>query len=316
MLRLKRYLIPYLPIFTLTVILVFVQANAELALPDYMSRIVNNGIQQGGVENPIPEIVRSTSLDKYTIFMDESEKELVNSVYSVLEPGSPEYDEMIEKFPGINTETVYLLGEVDRDDRDRLESIMGRAELVVSGIQQALEDPSAVTQFGEGFDFDFSKIPPGTDVFSMLSNLPPSQLEPLIARINQQFDALGDSMISQMAVGVVKQEYEALGVDPASLQSRYILGTGGTMLLISLLGGVCTVAVGYLASRTAAGVARDLRKDVFQKVESFSSAELDKFSTASLITSYMAIGVELLSSPKWRSILPAEVPISARSAVI
>ena len=91
-------------------------------------------------------------------------------------------------------------------------------------------------------------------------------------------------MINQMAVVAVKAEYEALGMDVAKLQTSYMLQTGGIMLLISLLGGVCTVAVGYLAAKTAAGAARDIRQGVFRKVESFSSAEFDKFSTASLIT--------------------------------
>ncbi len=91
-------------------------------------------------------------------------------------------------------------------------------------------------------------------------------------------------MINQMAVGAVKTEYEALGVDTGKLQTNYILRTGGLMLLISLLGGACTIAVGYLAAKTAAGAARDIRIAAFEKVESFASTEFDRFSTASLIT--------------------------------
>ena len=102
--------------------------------------------------------------------------------------------------------------------------------------------------------------------------------------LNERFATLGESMVTQMAVGAVKAEYEALGMDTAKLQGDYILRTGGLMLLISLLGGACTIIVGFLASRTAAGAARDIRQAVFAKVESFSSAEFDEFSTASLIT--------------------------------
>jgi ATP-binding cassette subfamily B protein len=262
----------------------FVQANAELALPDYMSRIVNNGIQQNGIESPIPNAIRKSTFDKLLIFMDEGGKSLVQSVYQMADKNSPDYTELVQEYPAIETEPVYTLGEVNKDDLDQLETLMARSQMIVFGIQQALEDPSNLPSFGEGFSFDLSMVPEGMDVFTMLSNLPPAQLDQLMSGVDQQFDTLGDSMVNQMAVGVVKEEYEALGVDSSSLQSKYILSTGGTMLLISLLAGACTITVGFLASRTAAGVARDIRKDVFEKVESFSSAELDQFSTASLIT--------------------------------
>jgi len=284
MFRLKRFLIPYISLFTLTIILLFVQANAELALPDYMSRIVNNGIQQGGVESPIPEVIRTSTMDKLFIFMDGDEKALVQSVYTLITPESANFERLMEEYPAIETEPAYQYGEADSADLGRLESIMARSQMIVLGIQQAVDDPTQAPAFGEGFQFDLSMVPAGMDVFQLLSSLPPAQLGQMLSRIDQQFETLGENMVSQMAVGAVKLEYEALGVDSSSLQSRYILSTGGTMLLISLLGGVCTVAVGFLASRTAAGVAKDLRQAVFEKVESFSSIEFDKFSTASLIT--------------------------------
>jgi ATP-binding cassette subfamily B multidrug efflux pump len=114
--------------------------------------------------------------------------------------------------------------------------------------------------------------------------LPSAQRMMIVSRMENAFESLGESMITQMAVGVVKEEYEALGMDASLLQRNYILKTGGTMLLISILGGVCTIGVSYFASRTAAGAAKDIRKDVFIKVENFTSAEFDRFSTASLIT--------------------------------
>ncbi|MFV9675506.1 MAG: ABC transporter ATP-binding protein, partial [Anaerolineales bacterium] len=106
----------------------------------------------------------------------------------------------------------------------------------------------------------------------------------LSSTINDMFATLGENVIEQMAIGAVKTEYEALGVDTGQLQTDYIVSTGGVMLLISLLGGICTITVGYLASKTAAGAARDIRQATFKKVESFSSAEFNQFSTASLIT--------------------------------
>ncbi len=147
-----------------------------------------------------------------------------------------------------------------------------------------IEDPSKAPPIGEGFDFDLSRIPPGMDVFELLKIMPAEQLTEMSARMNEMFAALGDNMINQMAVSAVKTEYEALGMDTGKLQTDYIVRTGGIMLLISLLGGAATIAVGFLASRTAAGAARDIRGEVFKKVESFSNVEFDQFSTASLIT--------------------------------
>jgi ATP-binding cassette subfamily B protein len=118
----------------------------------------------------------------------------------------------------------------------------------------------------------------------MMSQLPQAQLSRIMDAIDQQFATLGDKMVTQAAVAAVRSEYEALGMDMAKVQNSYILRVGGIMLLLTLLSGLCTIAVAFLSARTASGAARDVRRDVFRNVESFSNAEFDKFSTASLIT--------------------------------
>ncbi|MBN1427381.1 MAG: ABC transporter ATP-binding protein [Anaerolineae bacterium] len=282
MIRLSKYLKPYILPIVLTIVLLFVQANADLALPDYLSKIVNNGIQQGGVEHAVPQAIRQSRMDRLTLFMSPADEEWVLGNYALVDQGSPDYDVYVEQYPALADEPVYVIKTVGQAEIDRLKPMIGKALIVVSGIEQAIADPSQVSGVGEGFDL--SKIPPGTDIFAMLEKLPPAQLAQMTAAIDQKFVALGDSMIDQMAVSAVKAEYESLGMDTARLQSDYILCIGGIMLLLSLLAGACMVTTGYLAARTAAGAARDIRKDVFKKVESFSATEFDKFSTASLIT--------------------------------
>ncbi len=284
MLRLTKYLKPYTFFIIISIILLFVQANADLALPDYLSKIVNNGIQQNGVENAVPEAIRQSQMDKLFLFMRVEDKALVLDHYLLVEPTSPDAEQYREDYPTLADEAIYVLGEVDQTEIDALNPIMGKALMVVSGIERMIADPSKAPPLGEGFDFDPSMIPPGMDVFDILAMMPAERLSEIDTAIEEMFAALGDNMINQMAVGAVKSEYEALGMDTGELQTNYILRIGGTMLLISLLGGACTIAVGYLASQTAAGAARDIRKAVFSKVESFSSIEFDKFSTASLIT--------------------------------
>ena len=282
--RLSKYLKPYTLMILLSMALLFVQANADLALPDYLSRIVNYGIQQNGVENAVPTAIRQTEMEKLLIFMNSEEGELVLDSYYLLEPGSTEAEGYLEDYPALNDEAIYVLKDLDQSLTDQLNSILGKALVAVTGIRQMMEDPSQAPPVDTGFDFDLSRIPEGMDVFQALSIMPDAQRSQISASINEMFASLGESMITQMAVGAVKTEYEALGMDAGKIQRDYILSTGGIMLLISLLGGVATIAVGYLASKTAAGSARDIRKDVFEKVESFSSTEFNKFSTASLIT--------------------------------
>ncbi|MCJ7825527.1 MAG: ABC transporter transmembrane domain-containing protein, partial [Anaerolineales bacterium] len=284
MLRLIKFLKPYALLIILSITLLFVLANADLALPDYLSKIVNNGIQQSGVENAVPKAIRLSAMDRLFIFMSPEEKALVLQDYVLVEPTSPDADPYLDEYPLLADEPIYVLDDVDQTEIDLLKPIMGKALVVVAGIEQMIADPSQAPPLGEGFDFDPSQIPPGMDVFDLLEMMPAEQLAKISSATNEMFATLGDNMINQMAVGAVKTEYEALGMDTGKLQTDYILRTGGIMLLISLLGGACTISVGYLASRTAAGAARDIRKAVFKKVESFSSAEFNQFSTASLIT--------------------------------
>lgn len=269
----------------LSVTLIFAQANFDLALPDYLSRIVNTGIQQGGVEDALPQAIRQTQMERAVIFMSTEESESILAAYSLIDRNSTEYDTYLEQYPVLETENIYVLNKIDQAEIDRLNPIMGKAMLAVAGIEQALEDPSRAAEMGGAFGgFDLSKLPPGMDVFTMLKQLPADQIQQITDSMDEQFTALGDSMVVQAAVGAVRNEYQALGMDTEELQNSYIMTVGGWMILLTLASGVCTIIVGWLSAKIAAGMARDIRRDVFQKVESYSSTEFDKFSTASLIT--------------------------------
>jgi ATP-binding cassette subfamily B multidrug efflux pump len=284
MLRLLRYLKPYILLILLNIVLLFGQANADLALPDYLSKIVNNGIQQGGVESAAPRAIRQSEMNRLLIFAGADDKTLIAGSYTLVDQQSPGYDPYVKEYPVLAREPIYVRKDLDQAHLDKLNPVMAKSILVVYTIEQAMADPAKAAAMAQGSPFDLSKLPPGTDFVAALGKLPAAQLSQMTAAINEKFAGLGNSMVSQMAVAAVKVEYEALGVDAAKMQRDYMLQVGGMMLLISLFGGACMIASGFLAARTAAGVARDIRKAVFQKVESFSSAELDKFSTASLIT--------------------------------
>jgi ATP-binding cassette subfamily B multidrug efflux pump len=282
--RLLKYLKPYILLIVLSIGLLFIQANADLALPDYLSRIVNNGIQQNGVKDAVAVALRESTLDKLTLFMSSSDQDLVQESYTRIEQGSPQAAAELDQFPALANESIYKLNEIDKSQEEQLNSILGKAFVAYSGIQQIAENPDAAAQMGQTLGFDPSMLPAGMDIFQALQTMPPAIRVEMANRMEETFASLGDSMINQMAVGAVKDEYQALGMDIGAIQRNYILQTGGIMLLISLLGGACTIAVSYLASRTSAGAARDIRLAAFKKVEEFTSAEFDRFSTASLIT--------------------------------
>ncbi|WP_446898591.1 ABC transporter ATP-binding protein [Clostridium sp. LBM24168] len=235
MLKLLKYLKPFIALVAGAIILLFVQAMCDLSLPDYMSNIVNIGIQQNGIENAVPKAMRSSDMNKLVLFMSESNRSEIMKNYSLIDRSSPNYDEYAKDYPGLKNGPVYVLKSTAKSEIDKMNPIMGRAFLAVSGA-------------------------------------------------DKKFALLSQDMITQAAVGSVKAEYTMLGINTDKIQQNYIIHTGIIMLLFSLLSVVCTVLVGFLAARTAAGFCRNLRKDLFAKVESFSSGEFDKFSTASLIT--------------------------------
>jgi ATP-binding cassette subfamily B protein len=245
MLKLVKYLKPFIWLILIAVALISIQAAADLSLPDYMSRIVNVGIQQSGVENAVPEAIRESQMRRLTLFMDENdEKEVINS-YELIDKSSPNYYEYLKKYPKLADEPVYVLMKIEKSQIEKLNPIIGKAFISVAGIEQV--------------------------------NATTSQMD-------ESITVLGDSMIIQTAAGYIKEEYEALGINVDRLQTGYIIRTGGIMLLIALISAASIVGVGFFASRTAAGLARNLREKVFAKVENFSKKELDSFSTASLIT--------------------------------
>jgi ATP-binding cassette subfamily B protein len=223
-------------------------------------------------------------MNKLVLFMSADDKALVLGEYTLVDKNSPDYDKYLAEYPVLASEPIYVLIKIDKAGTDKLNSVMGKSLLVVSFLQQVMVDPSKAAALGQGMGFDLSKLPAGTDIFSLLGRLPAAQLGQITSTVDQKFSTLGNSMITQMAVGSVKTEYAALGMDTNKLQTNYILHVGGLMMLLTLLSGACTIAVGFLSARTAAGLARDLRRNVFERVENFSSTEFDKFSTASLIT--------------------------------
>lgn len=292
MLKLMKYLKPYVLSVVIIFALLFAQAQADLALPDYMSRIVNVGLQRGGIADAVPEAMRVSTFDRLLLLLSAEDKTFVSSHFeTVAKAGSgvTTPSGLTDRYPALKSEPIVRLLTVSADERVQLDSVLGRAETLARFIEaaasgQALPGVADSSGGGDAGSTLFGQLPPGTDLYGVLAKMPEPQRQTLLTQANARLDALSATVTGQVAALWVQGEYTALGMATTGVQNNYILSIGGIMLLIALAGAVCTVLVSLLSSRVAAGLGRDLRSQVFRKVESFSNAEFDNFSTASLIT--------------------------------
>ena len=247
---LRRFFLPVLGIVALLVI----QAVCDLSLPDYTSKIVNVGIQQGGIENPAPEQIRQSEMEKLLLLVPEESRDAVLEKYTL----------NTEKDPAVY-EQKRLSGKEQEDLNGILEKPIFLVYMLESGQVEGM--PGEITP----------EILQGMEAQGI-------SLDQVMDELDQKLGEMEGSILTQSDILYVQQEYEALGVDVGAIQIQYIVITGLKMLGLALAAMLATIIVTLLASRTAAGVAKNLRNDVFQKVVSFSNQEFEKFSTASLIT--------------------------------
>ena len=290
--KIIKHLKPFVGAIFISFVLLFVQAICDLSLPDYMSNIVNVGIQQGGVDNAVPEIIRASEFDKLLIFIKDEDKSLVKDSYNLLDKStlsSDEYDKYVKKYPELANENLYKLDTKNKEDIKNLNTVMGKAIMVTMMFENQGNESMLNNMAGNNTDSNqitgaLSQMPEGTDVFQMLSMMPKEQLDSMLSQVDEKMSAVSDSMITQAATTYIKSEYNAIGINTDKLQSNYIIIAGAKMLGIALISMIATVIVGFIAARIAAALGKNLRKDVFTSVVGFSNNEFDHFSTASLIT--------------------------------
>ena len=274
MIKLRKFVYKFwLPIL-LCVGCVFIQSQSELALPDYMSQIVTNGIQAGGFDSSVAEVLSDETFEHLLIFADDDQVSLIKNSYSLTKYEDLD-EEMKEDFPKLKD--AYILNDISKDEKEELEKALVKPMLMVSTIDSL--DPSSAE-----YQEMFGQLPKGIDIYQVLSMMDQKNKQEMSEQVDTQIDAMGESTMMIAAGNGVKSEYGRLGVDVNKVQTQYILNAGLVMLAIALLGSLSAIFSAYLSSKVGAGVARDLRKAVFEKVESFSNTEFNKFSTASLIT--------------------------------
>lgn len=291
MLKIKKYLQPFFWALLLAILLLFVQALCDLNLPNYMSRIVNVGIQQSGVEHATPDQISVDGYSLMNVLMDEDGQALLAANYS---RGDQQ----------VNGKDVYYLKESVSDST--LAALDKQFGLGTWTMIYLLSDMGTTSDGGQPSDTmstagigkaELEKI---YQMIPVLKNYPASAME----TAREKATKLDDSFLTQSGVAMTIAFYEELGMDMGKVQTNYIIKVGLRMLLIALVSGLAVIVVTLLSARIAAGVARNLRNDIFTKVESFSHVEFDRFSSASLITrttndvlqiqTLLAIGIRML----------------------
>ena len=268
--------------------LLFVQAYCDLALPDYTSKIVDTGIQQGGIESPLPQTVRQSTLDALSLLMSEEDAQKLQSAY-----------QYYLQDDGV----LQLRSDLTEDERTALEDAVTTPDIVLyMAAAQAANTPAGQNSMGmtglaempsAAADTDTETVTPtAADLdtvcsqFAAMSQMPGFDRSMLQKQLDSAMSQLDSTLLENLksqSLLLVQLEYEAQGV-ARNVQMQYLFRVGGQMLALTLLMVVVSVAVGFLASRVSAAIGRDLRRETFSSVIGFSNAEIENFSTASLIT--------------------------------
>lgn len=274
MLKLKRYMKPYLGLLAAAILLLFGQAMLELTLPNYMSDIVNVGLQQGGITQSAPEAIDAASMALMQRFMNEDDAAAVAAAYVSAGESAEGLAHWQKTYPNL-TESDWVLA-ADAEDSGANRAFSRAAYALVQAAGASAMDPAALAAL------DQSDIDEAVNTAAVTP----------------------DSLLGQTGAVLVKRFYQTLGADTDAIQTGYILSVGVRMLGLTLLLTACAISAGFCLSRLGAGVGRDLRRDVFTRVTYFNNAEMDQFSTASLITrstnditqvqNFLSVGLRML----------------------
>ena len=288
MLKLKRYLKPYIALFLGAIILLFGQALLELTLPNYMSDIVNVGLQQGGITYSAPDAIDAQSMQLMQLFMSEEDRATIDGVYTQLSEGE-QLTELQKTFPKLQSGDYALIEE----HAGGIDGAFSRASYALVQAMEAIAGQSEQSIGAISTETDSESSSEGTvDMAALHQLLPLLQNEEMLsAEVKDAIDSAiqaaavtPESMISQTGPVLVKSFYKVLGADTDAIQTNYILGDGLKMLGLTVLLTCCAIGAGFCLAQLGAGVGRDLRRDVFARVTYFNNNEMDQFSTASLIT--------------------------------
>lgn len=247
------------------ILLLIVQANADLALPDYTSKIVNVGIQQSGVENTAPEVIRKSQMDNILKFTSDDEAILSDYTY-------------------VEDEDMYKQNKVNSAEQENLNNLMAKPIMVYQVLTSETYAGAIKEEMLANVPEQQKAMMAQMSMMDIVNGLNEEQINKMMEMIDEKLSSLSGTMLEQTAISWVKQEYEAVGIDMTAYQNKYLIKVGLQMLGIAFISMASAVCIMLLSSRVAARLGKTLREKVFEKVLNFSRKEFRDFSTASLIT--------------------------------
>ena len=285
MLKVLKYLKKTWISVIVIVALLCVQAAADLALPDYTSKIVNIGIQQGGIDTAIPEAISKDEMDNLLMFTNDDSKIL--DCYKLVSKdtvSNDEYNNYLKEYPALENEEVYVLNKLNKDQKNNLEEMLKKPLVQVYLMQNDQMQEKIKESLFANVPEPQKEAMKDMELMDILKTMPEENLEKITSNINEQIDNMQGTIVDQAAISSVKEEYKKLNMDVDKIQNKYIVFAGLQMLGIAFISMASAITIMLLSARVAAKLGNTLRDKVFKKVLSFSTKEFNEFSTASLIT--------------------------------
>ena len=285
MLKVLKYLKKTWISVIVIVALLCVQAAADLALPDYTSKIVNVGIQQGGIDAAILEAISKDEMDNLLMFTNDDSKIL--DCYKLVSKDSvsnDEYNNYLKEYPALENEEVYVLNKLNKNQKNNLEEMLKKPLVQVYLMQNDQMQEKIKESLFANVPEPQKEAMKDMELMDILKTMPEENLEKITSNINEQIDNMQGTIVDQAAISSVKEEYKKLNMDVDKIQNKYIVFAGLQMLGIAFISMASAITIMLLSARVAAKLGNTLRDKVFKKVLSFSTKEFNEFSTASLIT--------------------------------
>ena len=285
MLKVLKYLKKTWISVIVIVALLCVQAAADLALPDYTSKIGNIGIQQGGIDTAIPEAISKDGMDNLLMFTNDDSKIL--DCYKLVSKdtvSNDEYNNYLKEYPALENEEVYVLNKLNKDQKNNLEEMLKKPLVQVYLMQNDQMQEKIKESLFANVPGPQKEAMKDMELMDILKTMPEENLEKITSNINEQIDNMQGTIVDQAAISSVKEEYKKLNMDIDKIQNKYIVFAGLQMLGIAFISMASAITIMLFSARVAAKLGNTLRDKVFKKVLSFSTKEFNEFSTASLIT--------------------------------
>ena len=247
------------------VALLCVQAAVDLELPNYTSKIVNTGIQAGGIEYAVPETISSKDMEAILLFSNDDDK-------------------ILENYTTEESDGNYVIKDLKENEKEELEQIMTKPIIISRTVQKEEMANKIKEQILINVPEEQKEMLQNMSIIDILKTMPEEQINQMLSESTKQIDEMQDSIKSQAAVAYVKEIYKDAGVDTDKIQMNYIMVAGFKMLILAAISMASGITIMMLSSRVGAKMAKTLREEIFNKVLKFSTKELREFSTASLIT--------------------------------